>query len=154
MPPTPSRICANPTLGVYAMAAFPTISIKLLAMFGVIRSAGIMLASFFSMMLIRFGGHALAMLAGNLSRIVQSAGAQAGTTAHPGRNFGRHEPASTCRRIACRYAGAPVFQHGSGAGLEHPPLSWWVYRCHEHEKLPAGIRTDTSRVHQTVKWPP
>ena len=70
-------------LGVYAMAAFPTISIKLLAMFGVIRSAGIMLASFFSMMLIRFGGHALAMLAGNLSRIVQSLGAQAGQLLTP-----------------------------------------------------------------------
>lgn len=70
-------------LGVYAMAAFPTISVKLLAMFGVIRSAGIMLASFFSMMLIRFGGHALAMLAGNLSRIVQSAGAQAGQLLTP-----------------------------------------------------------------------
>ncbi len=70
-------------LGVYAMAAFPTISIKLLAMFGVIRSAGIMLASFFSMMLIRFGGHALAMLAGNLCRIVQSAGAQAGQLLTP-----------------------------------------------------------------------
>ncbi|MEA2083916.1 MAG: hypothetical protein U9O82_06690, partial [Thermodesulfobacteriota bacterium] len=44
---------------------------------------GIMLASFFSMMLIRFGGHALAMLAGNLSRIVQSAGAQAGQLLTP-----------------------------------------------------------------------
>ena len=70
-------------LGVYAMAAFPTISVKLMAMFGVIRSAGIMLASFFSMMLIRFGGHALAMLAGNLSRIVQSAGSQAGQLLTP-----------------------------------------------------------------------
>ena len=71
------------SLGVYAMAAFPTISIKLLAMFGVIRSAGIMLASFFSMMLIRFGGHALALLAGNLSRIVQTAGSQAGQLLTP-----------------------------------------------------------------------
>ncbi len=70
-------------LGVYAMAAFPTISVKLLAMFGVIRSAGIMLASFFSMMLIRFGGHALALLAGNLSRIAQTAGAQAGQLLTP-----------------------------------------------------------------------
>jgi conjugal transfer mating pair stabilization protein TraG len=66
------------SLGVYAMAAFPDIATKLLAMFGVIRSAGIMLASFFAMMLIRFGGHALALLAGNLSRVAQSAGAQAG----------------------------------------------------------------------------
>jgi conjugal transfer mating pair stabilization protein TraG len=71
------------SLGVYAMAAFPVISVKLLAMFGVIRSAGIMLASFFSMMLIRFGGHALAMLAGNLSHIAQTAGAQAGQLLTP-----------------------------------------------------------------------
>jgi conjugal transfer mating pair stabilization protein TraG len=35
------------------------------------------------MMLIRFGGHALAMLAGNLSRIVQSAGAQSGQLLTP-----------------------------------------------------------------------
>ena len=70
-------------LGVYAMAAFPTLSIKMLAMFGVIRSAGIMLASFFAMMLIRFGGHALAMLAGNLSRVVQTAGAQSGRLLTP-----------------------------------------------------------------------
>ena len=68
-------------LGVYGMAALPSLSQKMLSMFGVIRSAGIMLASFFSMMLIKFGGHALAMLAGNLSSIVQSSGA------HAGRNF-------------------------------------------------------------------
>ena len=65
-------------LGVYALAALPSVSTKMLAMFGVIRSAGIMLASLFSMMLIRFGGHALAMLAGNLSAIVQGAGSHAG----------------------------------------------------------------------------
>ena len=70
-------------LGVYACAAFPTTATKMLAMFGVIRSAGIMLASFFAMMLIRFGGHALAMLAGNLSGIVQGAGSQAGQLLTP-----------------------------------------------------------------------
>ena len=70
-------------LGVYAMAALPAVSTKMLAMFGVIRSAGIMLASLFSMMLIRFGGHALAMLAGNLSGLVQSAGSQAGALLTP-----------------------------------------------------------------------
>ena len=70
-------------LGVYAMAAFPTISIKLLGDVWSDPFGRIMLASFFSMMLIRFGGHALAMLAGNLSRIVQSAGAQAGQLLTP-----------------------------------------------------------------------
>jgi len=68
-------------LGVYACAAFPEVSTRMLAMFGMVRSAGIMLASFLSMMLIRFGGHALAMLAGRLSGTVQAAGAQAGQAA-------------------------------------------------------------------------
>jgi conjugal transfer mating pair stabilization protein TraG len=71
------------SFGVYAMAALPSVSTKMLAMFGVIRSAGIMLASLFSMMLIRFGGHALAMLAGNLSGMVQAAGSHAGTLLTP-----------------------------------------------------------------------
>ena len=71
------------SLGVYAMAALPSVSTKMLAMFGVIRSAGIMLASLFSMMLIRFGGHALAMLAGNLSSLVQGAGSHAGALLTP-----------------------------------------------------------------------
>ncbi|MCL2791225.1 MAG: conjugal transfer protein TraG N-terminal domain-containing protein [Desulfobulbus sp.] len=71
------------SLGVYAMAALPSVATKVLAMFGVIRSAGIMLASLFSMMLIRFGGHALAMLAGNLSGLVQGAGSHAGALLTP-----------------------------------------------------------------------
>jgi len=71
------------SLGVYAMATLPTVATKILAMFGVIRSAGIMLASLFSMMLIRFGGHALAMLAGNLSGLVQGAGSHAGSLLTP-----------------------------------------------------------------------
>lgn len=70
-------------LGVYAMAAFPTDATKMLAMFGVIRSAGIMLASLFSMMLIKFGGSALAHLATNLSGLVQNAGSQAGALLTP-----------------------------------------------------------------------
>lgn len=71
------------SLGVYAMAAFPTISLKLLSMFGVIRSAGIMLASIFSMMLVRFGGSALAHLATNLGGIIRAEGARAGQLLTP-----------------------------------------------------------------------
>lgn len=70
-------------LGVYAMAAFPTLSVKMLAMFGVIRSAGIMLATIFSMMLIRFGGSALAHLATNLSSIARNIGARSGELLTP-----------------------------------------------------------------------
>ena len=70
-------------LGVYAMASFPNMSLKMMAMFGVIRSAGIMLASIFSMMLIRFGGSALAHFATNLGSIARGAGAQAGALITP-----------------------------------------------------------------------
>ena len=65
-------------LGLYACVAFPEMSTKALAMFGIVRSSGIMLASFLSMMLVRFGGHALAMMAGSLQSTIQGAGTRAG----------------------------------------------------------------------------
>jgi len=71
------------SLGVYSMAAFPSLSEKMLSMFGIIRSSGIMLASLFTMMLIKFGGHALAMMAGSLSGAVSGAGGQAGALMTP-----------------------------------------------------------------------
>ncbi|MBU0908017.1 MAG: conjugal transfer protein TraG N-terminal domain-containing protein, partial [Proteobacteria bacterium] len=70
-------------LGLYACVTFPETSTKALAMFGIVRSSGIMLASFLSMMLIRFGGHALAMMAGSLQSAIQGAGARAGTLLTP-----------------------------------------------------------------------
>jgi len=109
------------SLGVYAMAAFPTISLKLLAMFGVIRSAGIMLASFFSMMLIRFGGHALALLAGNLSRIAQTAGAQAGQLLTP---EGTSAALNQQVRAAGLLAGMPEHRFSNMAASQ----AWGLHR--------------------------
>jgi conjugal transfer mating pair stabilization protein TraG len=71
------------SLGVFAMAAFPDVSEKMLSMFGIIRSSGIMLASVFTMMLIKFGGHAMAMMAGGLSSAVSGAGGHAGALLTP-----------------------------------------------------------------------
>ncbi|SHO52081.1 conjugal transfer protein TraG N-terminal domain-containing protein [Desulfopila aestuarii] len=71
------------SLGVYAMASFPNMSMKMVAMFGVIRSAGIMLASIFSMMLVKFGGSVLAHFATNLNSIARGAGAEAGRLMTP-----------------------------------------------------------------------
>lgn len=71
------------SLGVYAMAAIPTESTKMLAMFGVIRGAGMMLASLIAGMLIKFGGSMLAHLAGSLTSLVQGAGARAGALFTP-----------------------------------------------------------------------
>ena len=109
------------SLGVYAMAAFPTISLKLLAMFGVIRSAGIMLASFFSMMLIRFGGHALALLAGNLSSIAQTAGAQAGQLLTP---EGTSAALNQQVRAAGLLAGMPEHRFSNMASAQ----AWGLHR--------------------------
>lgn len=70
-------------LGLYACVTLPETSTKALAMFGIVRSSGIMLASFLSMMLIRFGGHAMAMMAGSLQSAIQGAGAKAGALLTP-----------------------------------------------------------------------
>lgn len=70
-------------LGVYAAMAFPESSTKIQSMFGIVRSSSIMLASFMTMMLIRFGGHALAMMAGSMSGTIQGAGGQAGRQLTP-----------------------------------------------------------------------
>ena len=70
-------------LGLYACVTLPETSTKALAMFGIVRSSGIMLASFLSMMLIRFGGHAMAMMAGSLQSAIQGAGARAGALLTP-----------------------------------------------------------------------
>ena len=71
------------SLGVYSMAAFPSKSLKMLAMFGIIRSSGIMLASVFTLMLVKFGGHALAMMASSVTGAASGAGSKAGALLTP-----------------------------------------------------------------------
>ena len=70
-------------LALDACLMFPEVSTKTLAMFGTIRSGGILLASLLTMMLVHFGGHALSALAGNLTGQMQGAGAAAGALASP-----------------------------------------------------------------------
>ena len=70
-------------LALDACLNFPAAATKVLAMFGTIRSGGILLASMLTMMLVQFGGHALSALAGNLTGQVQGAGASAGALATP-----------------------------------------------------------------------
>ncbi len=65
------------SLGFAAIMNMPDASLKALAMFGLIRTSGIMLATVITGMLVRFGGHALAMMAGTISGTVQSQGTQA-----------------------------------------------------------------------------
>jgi len=68
-------------LGFAAVMNMPDASLKALSMFGLIRTSGIMLATVITGMLVRFGGHALAMMAGTISGTVQSQGSQAASQA-------------------------------------------------------------------------
>ena len=68
------------TPGALGMDAFyftPPETAKVLAMFGTIRMSGLMLATVLTGVLVKFGGHALASMAGNLTGQIQGAGLQA-----------------------------------------------------------------------------
>lgn len=68
------------TTGAMGMDAFyftPPETAKILGMFGMIRMSGLMLATVLTGVLVKFGGHALASMAGNLTGQVQGAGLQA-----------------------------------------------------------------------------
>lgn len=65
-------------LGYNAIMMFPSYTEKALAMFGFIRTAGIMLATVMTGMLVSFGGHALSMMASNVQGTLQGQAGQAG----------------------------------------------------------------------------
>ncbi len=71
--------------GIVSMLMFPSATAKAFAMFGMIRTAGVGLATVMTAMLIRFGGAALASLAGSITASIQSQGGAAG------RNMGTPE---------------------------------------------------------------
>ena len=61
-------------LGMDALYFFPGQTAKILAMFGTMRMGGLVLATALTGMLVKFGGHAMAMLAGNITGQIQGAG--------------------------------------------------------------------------------
>ncbi|MFZ2948038.1 MAG: conjugal transfer protein TraG N-terminal domain-containing protein [Desulfuromonadaceae bacterium] len=64
-------------LGMDAFYFFPDQTTKILGMFGTLRMSGMMLATVMTGMLVKFGGHAMAMMSGSLSGQIQSAGSRA-----------------------------------------------------------------------------
>ncbi|OGR07558.1 MAG: hypothetical protein A2511_09975 [Deltaproteobacteria bacterium RIFOXYD12_FULL_50_9] len=70
-------------LGLATCLNFPENSTKIMGMFGMIRGSSIMLASFLTTMLVKFGGHALAMISGNLQGAVAGGGQAAARTLTP-----------------------------------------------------------------------
>ena len=68
----------NHNYSMVSMMMFPNAAVKAYAMFGMIRTAGIGLATVMTAMLIRFGGAALASLAGSITASIQSQGGAAG----------------------------------------------------------------------------
>jgi hypothetical protein len=74
------------TISNYAlegMLNMPDLHAKTMAMFGQVRSGGIMLASVITFMLVRFGGSAMAHMAGGLVGGVRGAGQEGGQLATP-----------------------------------------------------------------------
>jgi len=68
-------------LGMMAVNSFSTASMKTLAVFAGMRWAGLMLASVLTGMIIKFGGYALASMAGHITGSVSAAAAGAGSVA-------------------------------------------------------------------------
>jgi len=66
-------------LAYAAIMMYPDATMKALSIFGYARSSGIMLATILTMMLVKFGGHAMAMLAGQFSSLMKTQGAGAAT---------------------------------------------------------------------------
>jgi len=68
----------NYGLGMTAISNFSTVSMKTMAAFAGMRWSGLMLASVITMTLVKFGGQALAMLAGGIAGSVSSTASAAG----------------------------------------------------------------------------
>lgn len=73
------KVGAQIGLGSIFYTLLPSYSAKVAAAFGAIRWSGLMLSSVITTMFVKFGGTALAMLAGNISGAPQSTGASAGS---------------------------------------------------------------------------
>lgn len=71
-------------IGYAAIMLFPNEMEKALSLFGFARTAGIMMATIMTGMIISFGGHALAMMAGNIQGQLQGTASQAGHIANTG----------------------------------------------------------------------
>ncbi len=70
-------------LAFETMLNFPDLNMKTVALFGQVRSGGIMLASVITMMLVKFGGSAMAHMAGGLVGGIQGGGKEGGNIATP-----------------------------------------------------------------------
>jgi len=112
--------------GLASMLMFPGYTVKVGALFGAIRWFGLMLSSIITAMFLRFGGTAMAMLAGSLSGTVQAAGASYGVSMlkNPSSVFssevmpavGIHNAAVTVGGINNLAQGLGKHQGGSMAG--------------------------------------
>ncbi|HBL23355.1 MAG TPA: hypothetical protein DDZ40_04485 [Deltaproteobacteria bacterium] len=95
-------------LGLTAIMNFSTAGMKTLAAFASIRWSGIMLATVITGMLVRFGGHALAQLSGQITSLpqhqAQSAGMSAMTPEGMSRSLGAAEMAPSAMANAHKFS--------------------------------------------------
>lgn len=65
-------------IGIYAASVLPNVTGKIYALYGALRWSGLALSSVLSMMLVRFGGAALTMVASQIASLPMSSGASIG----------------------------------------------------------------------------
>lgn len=102
-------------LGLRNLYMFPEFTAKVAATFGAIRWAGLMLSAIITSMLVKFGGTALAMLAGSISSMPQSSGAAMGqeaATGFQGVLSGKVMPLQTWGNAAARAGGVGNLMSG------------------------------------------
>ncbi|MRR21707.1 conjugal transfer protein TraG, partial [bacterium] len=113
----------NEGLGLDALYFFPDSTVKALGMFGTLRLSGLMLATALTGMLVKFGGHAVAQMAGGLQSQVSSAGSTASSQTEHAVGQGQALTSLTQAAPAVAWAGKHSFDMRSaavGATMEAP----------------------------------
>jgi conjugal transfer mating pair stabilization protein TraG len=104
---------ANPgAMGMDAFYFMPDETVKVLAMFGTLRMSGLMLATIITGMLVKFGGHALSSLSGNVTGQIQSAGVSGAKQTEDASGRGQAISAITSSMPTTELANSPAY--GSG----------------------------------------
>lgn len=95
-------------LGMDALLFFPSQTAKILAMFGTMRMGGLLLATALTGMLVKFGGHAMAMLAGSITGQIQGAGVKG--------EMQTADPSTSSQAIKSNTSAMPTHAWANGHG--------------------------------------
>ena len=116
---------ANPgAMGMDAFYFMPDETVKILAMFGTLRMSGLMLATIITGMLVKFGGHALSSLSGNVTGQIQSAGVSGAKQTEDASGRGQAISAITSSMPTTELANSPAYGSGGMFNASHVNQQW------------------------------